>query len=147
MDKKLNIIYASMFGNAEDVANDLNDMAMEKGFETSIAEMNDVSLDDFQQMDQVAVVTSTTGHGDFPTNGDDFWSKLKESQLKLQNMKYGVCALGDSSHEEFCGAGKKIDNHLDRLGANRIIERQECDSDTEGSHEWSEKFLSILMSR
>tara|TARA_B100000989_G_scaffold187470_1_gene141111 strand:- start:39095 stop:39505 length:411 start_codon:yes stop_codon:yes gene_type:complete len=136
-----------MFGNAEDVANDLNDMAKEQGFNTNIYEMNDVTLEDFQNMDQVAVVTSTCGHGDFPTNGEDFWLALEKSDLKLQNMKYGVCALGDSSHDDFCGAGKKIDRKLDQLGANRILDIQLCDCGTDGSQEWSELFLSIFKNR
>ena len=141
---KLNILYASMWGNAEDVANDLNQLAMDEGLETSIAEMNDVTMEDFQDMQTVAVVTSTTGHGDVPTNGSDFFDKLEKTDLKLENMKYGVCALGDTSHDDFCGAGKKIDKRLSDLGAVSIIERQEWDGDTEASVEWSQKFIQEI---
>ena len=55
-----------------------------------------------------------------------------------------MLALGDSSHYDFCNAGKIIDEKLKELGANRVIDRQECDFDTEGSMEWSEKFLSLI---
>ena len=39
---------------------------------------------------------------------------------------------------------KLVDQMLKDLGANRIIDRQECDFDTEGSMEWSEKFLNLI---
>ena len=37
-----------------------------------------------------------------------------------------------------------VDNQLDKLGAQRVIERQECDGNTDGSIEWSEKFLALI---
>ena len=59
-------------------------------------------------------------------------------------MKYSVCALGDSSHEEFCGAGKKVDTRLAELGARKVLSRVECDGDDTGSHKWAEEFLTKL---
>ena len=40
-------------------------------------EMNDVSMADLQKMENVAVVTSTTGQGDVPTNGESLRSAIK----------------------------------------------------------------------
>ena len=91
------------------------------------------------------IVTSTTGDGEVPDNGITFWEDLSAStELNISNLKYGVLALGDSSHYDFCNAGKIIDEKLKDLGANRILDRQECDFDTEGSMEWSEKFLALI---
>ena len=70
--------------------------------------------------------------------------KLKYPSYELNNLKYGVLALGDRAHDNFCNAGKKVDNQLDKLGAQRVIERQECDGNTDGSIEWSEKFLDLI---
>ena len=66
--------------------------------------------------------------------------------INLSNLKYGVLALGDSSHYDFCNAGKILDEKLKELGANCILDRQECDFDTEGSIEWSNKFFEIINS-
>ena len=65
---KVNILWASMFGTAEDVANDVHEKVKDKGVE--IFEMNDVSMDDFQAMENVVFVSSSTGQGDVPTNGE-----------------------------------------------------------------------------
>ena len=98
-----------------------------------------------EQINKLLIVTSTTGDGEVPDNGINFWqSLLAATNLNLSNLNYGVLALGDSSHYDFCNAGKIIDEKLQTLGANRVIERQECDYDTDGSIEWSLNFLSLI---
>jgi sulfite reductase alpha subunit-like flavoprotein len=140
---KVNILWASMFGTAEDVANDVHEKVKDKGVE--IFEMNDVSMEDFQAMENVVFVSSTTGQGDVPTNGDNFYSELEKTELDLSKTKYAVCALGDSSHTNFCGAGKKIDARMEALGATRIADRLECDGDDEGAREYSEDSIAKLI--
>ena len=49
---KLNILWASMWGNAEDVARNTEELAKSKGLETNLQEMNDVSIDDLKQMEK-----------------------------------------------------------------------------------------------
>ena len=146
MKTELNILWASMSGNAEDVAKLLNDKAQKMGFTTNKVELNDVSMTDFAKMKNVAIVTSTTGEGDLPTNGEDFWDDLNASSKELQNLNYSVCALGDRSHDIFCGAGKKVDEKLIQLKANKVLDRQECDGDDSGSDEWGNSFLEKIKS-
>ena len=117
---------------------------MKMGFETNKLELNEVNISDFSKMKNVAIVTSTTGEGDLPTNGDDFWDDLKNSDINLKELTYSVCALGDSSHDIFCGAGKKVDEKLTQLGANKILDRQDCDGSDEGSEEWGNAFLNQI---
>ena len=140
---KVNILWASMFGTAEDVANDVHEKVKDKGVE--IFEMNDVSMEDFQAMENVVFVSSSTGQGDVPTNGENFYSELEKAELDLSKTKYAVCAVGDSSHTNFCGAGKKIDARMEALGATRIADRLECDGDDEGAREYSEDSIAKLI--
>ena len=140
---KVNILWASMFGTAEDVAIDVHEKVKDKGVE--IFEMNDVSMEDFQAMENVVFVSSSTGQGDVPTNGENFYSELEKIELDLSKTKYAVCALGDSSHTNFCGAGKKIDARMEALGATRIADRLECDGDDEGAREYSEDSIAKLI--
>ena len=144
MEKNLNILWASTGGNAEGVANRLNEKAGQLGIKIDQQELNDVSIKKFSEMKNVAVVTSTFGEGDFPANGEEFWQDIENKDLDLKGMNYSICALGDSSHDIFCGAGKKLDEKLVKLGANKILERQECDGSDEGSEEWSENFLKKI---
>ena len=146
MKTELNILWASMSGNAEDVAKTLNDKAQKMGFITNKVELNDVGMTEFASMKNVAIITSTTGEGDLPTNGEDFWDDLNASSKELQNLNYSVCALGDRSHDIFCGAGKKVDEKLIQLKANKVLDRQECDGDDSGSDEWGNSFLEKIKS-
>tara|TARA_Y100000592_G_C5281248_1_gene226386 strand:+ start:125 stop:568 length:444 start_codon:yes stop_codon:yes gene_type:complete len=144
---ELKILWASMYGNAEYVAQRVEKLAEEKNFEVEMIEMNDVTMDSLSKMENVAIVTSTTGQGDLPTNGEWFWDDLEKTDISLQNVRYSVCALGDSSHAEFCNAGRKVDKRFEELGAVKILERQECDGDDAGSHKWAVDFLEKLGAR
>ena len=144
---KLDILYATQTGNAEEVAQNLSSLAKNKGFNVNINEMNHYTMDQFRKLKNVAIVTSTYGEGEVPEMGIEFWKELESSSIKISNLKYGLIALGDRSHEIFCGAGKSISKKLDELDGNKIIENLECDGDTEGTQEWSNKFLEILKSK
>ena len=144
---KLEILYATQTGNAEEVAQNLSTLAKSKGFIVNINEMNHYTMDQFRKFKNVAIVTSTYGEGEVPEMGIEFWKDLESSSIKISNLKYGLIALGDRSHEKFCGAGKSISKKLDELDGKKVIENLECDGDTEGAQEWSDKFLDILKSK
>ena len=145
MSKILHIAYATQTGTAEELAFDIEKQCKEKSVDCQVFELDDISIEKLQSIDKLMIVTSTTGDGEVPDNGITFWEDLSAlNELNVSNLKYGVLALGDSSHYDFCNAGKIIDEKLKDLGANRIIDRQECDFDTEGSMEWSEKFLTLI---
>ena len=144
---KLEILYATQTGNAEEVAQNLSSLAKSKGFTVNINEMNHYTMDQFRKLKNVAIVTSTYGEGEVPEMGIEFWKDLEASKIKINKLRYGLIALGDRSHEIFCGAGKAISKKLDELDGKKIIENLECDGDTEGTQEWSDKFLDILKSK
>ena len=145
MSEILHIAYATQTGTAEELAFDIEKQCKEKSVDCQVFELDDISIEKLQSIEKLMIVTSTTGDGEMPDNGITFWEDLSAlNELNVSNLKYGVLALGDSSHYDFCNAGKIIDEKLKALGANRIIDRQECDFDTEGSMEWSEKFLTLI---
>ena len=145
MSDILHIVYGTQTGTAEELAYDIEKLSKEKGFDSKVFELDDITMDQLKQINKLLIVTSTTGDGEVPDNGLTFWEQLSSlTELNISNLKYGVLALGDSSHYDFCNAVKIIDEKLKDLGAIRIIDRQECDFDTEGSIEWSEKFLNLI---
>ena len=144
---QLDILYATQTGNAEEVAQNLSSLAKNKGFTVNINEMNYYTMEQFRKLKNVAIVTSTYGEGEVPEMGIEFWKDLESSSIKISNLKYGLIALGDRSHEIFCGAGKAISKKLEELDGKKVIENLECDGDTEGTQEWSDKFLDILKSK
>ena len=140
----LDILYATQTGNAETVAKKLQLLAQHRGFNVNLVEMNYHNINTFRQLRNVAIVTSTYGNGEVPDMGIDFWEELKSSKVEMTNLRYGLIALGDKSHEIFCGAGKAISKKLEELKCIKVIQNLECDGDTEGTYEWSIKFLEKL---
>ena len=143
----LDILYATQTGNAEIVAKKLQTLAKDQGFVVSLNEMNFYNIDTFKKLKNVAIITSTYGNGEVPEMGIDFWNELKDYKKKMTNLNYGLIALGDRSHEIFCGAGRAISKKLEELDCKKVIENLECDGDTEGTFEWSIKFLGHLKSK
>ena len=143
----LDILYATQTGNAETVAKKLQLLAKNQGFNANLVEMNYHNINTFRQLRNVAIVTSTYGNGEVPEMRIDFWNELKSSKVEMVNLRYGLIALGDKSHKIFCGAGKAISKKLDDLKCIKVIQNLECDGDTEGTYEWSIKFLEKLKAR
>jgi len=143
----LDILYATQTGNAEIVAKKLQALAKDQDFVVSLNEMNFYNIDTFKKLKNVAIITSTYGNGEVPEMGIDFWNELKDYKKKMTNLNYGLIALGDRSHEIFCGAGRTISKKLEELDCKKVIENLECDGDTEGTFEWSIKFLGHLKSK
>lgn len=130
--KHLDILYGTQTGNAEAVAEDAAALARTKGFAPLIAEMDEVDMAHLAAMQNLIVIVSTYGEGEMPDNAHQFWEALSASTApRLEALNYGVLALGDTSYDEFCQAGKLVDTRLEQLGAKRLAARVDCDVDFE----------------
>ncbi|MCV7179116.1 diflavin oxidoreductase [Mycolicibacterium sphagni] len=129
--------YASDMGTAEYIAMQLADAVKAVGLDATETELNDISLDDVRAATHFVVVASTFGEGEVPDNGTVFWEELLATDDGFDGLGYTVLALGDSSYELFCNAGRIIDDRLTELGAQRLAERVEFDCYREGdAKEW-----------
>ncbi len=63
----------------------------------------------------------------------------------MNNLKYAVLGLGDTSYPLFCKAAEDVDDRLENLGAQQLLALQKCDVDYEAqAAEWVEKLFSEL---
>lgn len=127
-DFSLIVAFGTDMGNAEDAAMTFCESATEAlGIESEARELNQVELAELQQTTHFIVVTSTFGDGEFPDNATLFWEAISAETDRLDHMSFAVLALGDSSYELFCNAGKLLDERLEALGATRMLERVDID--------------------
>ena len=69
------------------------------------------------------ICTSTYGQGDVPDNARALYESMAAQPQFLGHVKYGVIALGDRTYlQTFCFGGKKFDERLADLGAQRLGE-------------------------
>ncbi|MEM6486941.1 MAG: sulfite reductase flavoprotein subunit alpha [Pseudomonadota bacterium] len=141
--KAIEILFGTQTGNAAAVAEDAAALARTRGYAPRVADMNDMDMDRLAAAENLLVVVSTYGEGEMPDNGQLFWDALSAPTApRLENLNYGVLALGDTSYEHFCQAGKLIDMRMEQLGARRILARVDCDVDfEEPSSAWLDSAL------
>lgn len=141
--KPIDIIYGSQTGTAEILATDAAEKARAIGFHPRVAEMDEVEMEHLAGMQNLLVVVSTYGEGEMPDNAHQFWEALSANTApRLESLNYGVLALGDTSYEHFCQAGKLVDTRLEQLGAKRLGDRVDCDIDYE---ELAEAWIGAIM--
>ena len=129
VSQKLTILYGTESGNSEALASELVTQAKQNGYQPSLLNMADASVASLQDVGRLLVVVSTWGDGEPPESAEGFYNSLMQEEVQLDGVDFSVCALGDTSYDQFCQTGKEMDARLEKLGARRIVERVDCDVD------------------
>ena len=153
----LTIVFASDNGNAEGLAKRLAIRGKARGLKTMVMAMDEYPIEDLASEENVVMITSTAGQGEFPQNGRAFWDAVKDAgDLDLSTVKYSVVALGDSHYwprkEDkvyYNKPGKDLDNRIAFLGAKRLTDiglgnDQDPDGYQTGYNEWEPRLWQAL---
>lgn len=122
---KINILVGTMTGTAQLCAQEM-ELALD-GDDIQVTTLLMDQLDPSVFADREAVYlicTSTYGQGDVPDNAKALYEALGAQKPDLAGVRYGVFGLGDRTYAEtFNFGGKRFDEVLSSLGAERIGER------------------------
>ena len=141
-DRSLTILFGSQTGNAAGLAEKTAKMASNYGLEASVVDMDGYDKSNLANIKRLLVITSTWGEGEMPDNAEALWQSVQSDAPALASMHYSVCAIGDTSYDEFCKAGLDWDQKLSGLGATSVQEIQLCDVDFEPPWiEWVQEAL------
>lgn len=142
----LTILVGSQTGNAKGLAQQFQGQAEQAGYTSKLLNMADYKPRQIKNETHVVIFVSTHGEGDAPDDAVELHEFLGSKKApKLAGLKYAVLGLGDSSYEFFCQTGKNFDSRLSALGAQALVERQDCDVDYEDvAAAWSTKVIEAL---
>ncbi|MFP4166103.1 MAG: assimilatory sulfite reductase (NADPH) flavoprotein subunit [Opitutales bacterium] len=143
---RLTILYGSESGNAEELADQTAKTAEKTGFKVKVLNMADEEPKKLEGIENLLILVSTWGEGDPPEDARDFYEAfMGDGAPRMDDVRYSVLGLGDTSYEHFCQLGKEFDSRLEALGARRIFPRQDCDVDYDEDYAaWSKGALAAL---
>lgn len=142
---RLTIAYGTETGNSKKLATDFGLKAKKSGINAKVVSLEQYKLADLPKEEYLLTIVSTQGEGDPPAGAKKFFDHIHNNGFKLDGLKYGVLALGDTSYPLFCKAGEDVDQQLDRLGGKRIVPLQKCDTDYgEEAEGWFTQVLNQL---
>ena len=153
MALQINILVGTMTGTAQLCAQEM-ELALDDG-DTQVATLLMDGLDSevFARPGVFLVCTSTYGQGDVPDNARALYEDLKAKRPNLAGVRYGVFGLGDRTYAEtFNFGGKRFDELLAELGAERVGERHMHDASSgvlpeETALEWCQDWLAKMKER
>ena len=141
-DRSLAVFFGSQTGNAAGLAEKTAKKALAYGLDASVIDMDGYDQSKFATHKRILIITSTWGEGEMPDNAEDLWNATCSSNPALAGVHYSVCAIGDTSYDEFCKAGTDWDSKFASLGATSILEIQLCDVDFD--EPWSKWVAEVL---
>jgi MioC protein len=153
MQLAINILVGTMTGTAQLCAQEM-ELALDDG-DTKVTTLMMDGLDSsvFSRDGVFLVCTSTYGQGDVPDNARALYEDLKAKRPDLSHVRYGVFGLGDRTYAEtFNFGGKRFDEILSELGAQRVGERYMHDASSgvlpeETALEWCQDWWSQVVAK
>ena len=107
---RLAIVYASVTGNTEQLAEMIQKAALDQGFRTELYRIEEFSLATISDYDVVLIGTYTWGSGEIPEEMHSLYQAIEK--LDKKELRTVIFGTGDSFFAEFCGA---VDRFRDML--------------------------------
>lgn len=114
---KVDIIYATITGNNELLANAVADEFKKKGQKPEIHEFDDTDIFDLEDSDIIVLVCYTYDNGSIPDESLDFFDDMQEIDWTGKNC--AILGSGDKFYgQDYCKAVDTFAEQIKKTGAN-----------------------------
>jgi MioC protein len=147
---KIIILIGTMTGTAQLCAQEMELALGDDETQVEALLMDNLDASVFDRQGAFLICTSTYGQGDVPDNARALYEDLQRKRPDLSKLRYGVFGLGDRTYAEtFNYGGKRFDDILTELGAQRVGERYKHDASSgvlpeETAVQWCQEWVSKL---
>ena len=146
------IIYGSLTGNTEGVANKIQALMAEKGKEVTVKNASDCGVEDLTGPEPVLILASSTwDDGLLQADFIDFMERISSEKPNLSNKKVAFFGCGDSNYTKFCGAIGILEKEFAaNMGGQKIIESLRIDGFPESTenqtaiNNWAESLAKLI---
>ncbi|WP_297988378.1 flavodoxin [Anoxybacillus sp.] len=114
------MIFTSMTGNTEEMAEAIAEGVREQGIELNVKEVLDAVAVELEQYDGILLGAYTWGDGELPDDFLDFYDELDD--VDLTGKKAAVFGSCDSSYEKYGAAVDILIEKLQERGAEVVLE-------------------------
>ena len=145
----ITLISASQTGNARRLAEQLRDDLIAANLNVNLVNAGDYKFKQIGQEKLLLIVASTQGEGEQAEEAVALHKFLQSKKApSMKDTAFAVFALGDTSYEFFCQAGKDFDHRLGELGAERLLDRVDADVEFQPqAQEWRKRIVEVLKQR
>lgn len=133
------VLWGSETGTAQGLAEMTESKLKDAGKSARAVSMGSVKLEQLPGFSKILMLTSTWGDGEPPSNAIDLWEAFQKRKVDMSKTGFSVLSLGDTAYPEFCKCGKDFDAFMEKMGAQRIYPRVDCDLNYEANFD---KWLS-----
>lgn len=117
---KVIMVFTSMTGNTEEMAEAIAQGVREQGVELDVKEVLDATATELEQHDGILLGAYTWGDGELPDDFLDFYDELDD--VDLAGKKAAVFGSCDSSYEKYGAAVDILIEKLQERGAEVVLE-------------------------
>lgn len=139
------ILYGSETGNSKKLAFEFLKLCKLNKIQARSFDLATYKVEDLCKENFIVLICSTQGEGEPPLSAQSFFEKLSKVTLDLNQVKYCVLAIGDSSYPFYCKAGEQLDGLLKKQGSTPVIALQKLDVDyKDHTKVWFDTVLEAL---
>ncbi|MBA2874748.1 flavodoxin [Thermaerobacillus caldiproteolyticus] len=117
---KLIMVYTSMTGNTEEMADAIVEGIKEEGFDIEVKEVLDADAEELEAYDGILLGAYTWGDGELPDDFLDFYDDMED--IDLSEKKAAVFGSCDSNYEKYGAAVDILIDKLKEIGAEVVLE-------------------------